>query len=863
MPRPSFSQLCAAAAFAGVLAMPSARGQTGGAAPPMASVVPAPLALSPQESLAAFKVAPGFRVELVAAEPLVEAPVAITFDPQGRLWVVEMRDYMPDAGDHRSGGVTDTPRGRVVVLEDTDGDGRMDRRTVFLDNLTLPRAIALTRGGALVAEPPNLWLCPLPGAGGKALPKTALVPDFAAGGGQPEYLPNGLLRALDNWTYDAQSTVRYRFGAPDGKLLREPTVSRGQWGIAQDDWGRLFYNYNGDHLRGDVVPAEYLLRNPNLRDAAGVNVPISRDQTVFPVRPNRGVNRGYQPGVLRPDGTLRASTAACGPTIYRGELFPPEFRGNAFLCEPAGNLVRRDVLTEQPAGGWTVRNPYVNGEFLASTDERFRPVNLLTGPEGALYVVDMHRGIIQHTAYVTPYLREQIAARGLDKPINLGRIYRVVPEGAKVGGVPKLNAGSVAALVRELSGPNGTRRDMAQRLLVERGGEDAVPALRELATAGAEPLGRLHALWTLQGLGKLDAGVVGAALADAQPRLRAAAIRLSEPFLRTDPALAARVLGAVRDDAPEVQLQLALTLGQLAGPGTDAALAEVLERSVDNEFVRDGAISGLRGRELEFLEGLWRNAGWTGNAAGRAGLFGALARCVFQERQPARVRRLLDLAAAQAGGAAWRGTAVCDGLTALRSDQKTAALLALDAAPDGLIQLAARADGDRARERLARVALLFDWPGKTGVPAAVGTTPAGDAPAPSLPPAQLARFERGRVAFGQTCGACHQPDGQGLEGLAPPLADSSWVAGPEGRLVRIALHGVGGKLPVNGRTFQMEMPPMSALDDAQIAEILTYIRQRWGGQDAAPVEQAAVARVRAQTAGRTNAWTADELLKVP
>lgn len=823
-----------------------------------ASPAAVPPALSPQESLGTFRVAPGFRVELVASEPLVEAPVAMAFDPQGRLWVCEMRDYMPDV----DGKTPDVPKGRVVILEDTDGDGRMDKRTVFLDNLSMPRAVAFVHGGVLVAEPPNLWLCPSPGADGKAPGKTALVPDYAAGGSQPEYLPNGLLRALDNWTYSARSTVRYRFDAPGGKLLKEPTAMRGQWGITQDDWGRLFYNYNSDHLRGDVIPSEYLARNPNLRDPVGVNVEISRDMTVFPTHPNPGVNRGYQQGILREDGTLRSSTATCGPLIYRGDLFPPDCEGNAFLCEPAANLVRRDVLTEDPAGGWTVRNAYGNAEFLASTDERFRPVSLANGPDGALYVVDMHRGVIQHTAYMTPYLRQQVAARGLDKPIDQGRIYRVVPDGAKVAGVPRTIDLSTAGLVQLLSHPNGWWRDTAQRILVESGDTGAVPALRALATSGDNPLGRLHALWTLQGMGQADAETVGKALDDPHPPLRAAAVRLSEPFLPSDPALSDRVCGLSRDEAPEVQRQLALTLGGATGPKAEAALAAVLERSAGSEFVRAAAVSGLRGRELEFLGALLANPAWTSNATGRAALLGDLAKCVFQEGKPTRVQRLLDVASEQSAALAWRGSALLDGLASLAAHPGKKALtpLTLAAPSAALAKLESATNGTRAKERVARVDGLFIWPGKSSASPAA-TPGANPASLVALPPAQQARFERGRTAFNQTCAACHQPDGQGQEGLAPPLAGSAWVVGPESRIVRIALHGVEGGINVNGRRYEMEMPPLGALGDEELAAILTYVRQTWGS--AGPVEPATVAAIRAQTAARAGSWTAPELQQVP
>ena len=292
-------------------------------------------------------------------------------------------------------------------------------------------------------------------------------------------MPNGLLRAMDNWIYSAYGSKRYRFDEA-GKLVGETTSTRGQWGIAQDDVGRLFYNHNEDQLRVDLIPYEYLQRNPNLHDPAGSNVRLMPDETVFPARVNPGTNRGYRKGTLRPDGTLRTYTAACGPTIYRGDLFPTEFRGNAFVCEPAGNLVRRDILLEHD-GVFSARSAYANTEFLASTDERFRPVNLCTGPDGALYVVDMYRGIIQHKDFLTSYLRQQSLSGGLEKPLDQGRIYRVVPDGTKLGALPKMTDQSPTALVGCLSHPNGWWRDTAQRLLVEGRSSAAVPPLEKLA----------------------------------------------------------------------------------------------------------------------------------------------------------------------------------------------------------------------------------------------------------------------------------------------------------------------------------------------------------------------------------------------
>src|SRR4051812_19376251 len=422
------------------------------------AIPPAPV-VPPEEALKTFKVAAGFRLELVAAEPLVHEPVALSFDADGRLWVAEMRGYMPDI----DGKGEDQPVGDVVVLEDTDGDGKFDKSTVFLDKLVLPRAIACVGDGVLIAEPPNVWFCRSTTGGLKCDQKTLVTSTYCSRAAV-EHTANGLLPAMDNWIYSANSTMRFRY--ENGRFTTGTTRSRGQWGITQDDLGRLFYNSNPEFLRGDLLPC--YAADAHAGKAPGVGVQIVKDQSTWSARVNPGVNRGYQKGQLREDGRLSNCTAACGPVIYRGDNFPAEFEGNAFICEPAGNLVTRRVLKEEN-DTITSTNPYAKTvDFIASTDERFRPVNLYTGPDGCLYIADLYRGILQHKLYITSFLRKQMLDRGLDKGLGLGRIYRVVSEAKPPGPSPKLAKASSADLIRALSHANGWWRDNAQRLLVDR-----------------------------------------------------------------------------------------------------------------------------------------------------------------------------------------------------------------------------------------------------------------------------------------------------------------------------------------------------------------------------------------------------------
>ena len=303
--------------------------------------LPAPAPLSAEDELKTFRLPAGFRIELVASEPMIETPIAISFDDQGRMFVVEMRGYMRDL----NGTTEDQPLSRVSLLTDTDGDGRMDVVTPFLDKLVMPRGVMAVNGGALVAEPPNLFFCKDTKGTGIADVKTVVTADFGTFGGQPEHMANTPTWAMDNRIYAAGYGVSFRFNKDTWQ--RGSGLGRGQWGLCQDDAGRLFFNYNSDLLRADLLPAAAFVRNPLLRTASSVNFQVMKDQSVYPSHPTPGVNRGYDAKTLREDGTLAKATSTCGAVIYRGDAFPPEYRGDAFVPEPSSNLVKRLKLTEK------------------------------------------------------------------------------------------------------------------------------------------------------------------------------------------------------------------------------------------------------------------------------------------------------------------------------------------------------------------------------------------------------------------------------------------------------------------------------------------------------------------------------------
>ncbi len=594
--------------------------------PPAFPVPPSP-ALSAEDEHKTFKIAPGFRIELAAAEPLVVAPVAFAWDAAGRLWVVEMRGYMPDVD---AKGEAD-PVGRVVVLEDVDGDGRLDKSTPFLEKLVLPRAIAIVESGVLVCEPPALYYCRDLDGDLRADVKEVVDPAYC-GRGNPEHIANGLLRAVDNWIYSADTGKRYR--RHEGQWLRGETRSRGQWGITQDDQGRLYANSNSDFLRGDAMPC--WRPDAHAGKAPGAYAQVLKDQTVWPARVNPGVNRGYQKATLREDGRLARCTAACAPHVYRGDQFAEEVRGNAFLCEPAGNLVKRVILDEKGA-----RNAYEGAEFLASTDERFRPVQLGTGPDGCLYVLDLYRGILQHKAFVTTFLRRQILERGLEKPLDRGRIWRIVQEGRPIPKPPPLV--KTPDLVKALAHPNGWVRDTAQRLLVEKKDAAALPALRATA-GGPDARAALHALFVL------------------------------EARLTLEPA--------VLDAAPKALAPLVEILRTSTGPLSP--LDALLAAATKDPAVPDEKLKDL---ELDLLERIMGSEDWEAEAPGRAALLGKIARRA--STSPARLAELLELIACQSTSALWRQRALLEALAGKKLE-RSPALAKLAFAEDEQVRTLAR-----------------------------------------------------------------------------------------------------------------------------------------------------------------------------
>jgi len=794
-------------------------------------VPPAPV-LSAEEESKTFKLAPGYRAELVACEPMVQCPIFFEFDPEGRIWVVEYQGYMRDVQGSGEGD----PICRVVVLEDTDGDGKADKSTVFLDKLVMPRSFAFVKGGILLQEPPKLWFCE-DKDGDLRCDKRTEVGTMGVGG-NPQHTANGLRRGIDNWLHCADWPHRYQW--KDGKLIDEPTLHRGQFGVSFDETGRFISCYENSAMHMDLIPAEALMRNPNLaklaqrggRGSFGVNVNVAKDAAeCFPIRVTPAVTLGALE--LRDDGRLRTYTIVSGTCYYDGDQFPPEMYGNVFVPDSAGHLVGTLKLSGGIAPKATRFFP-PEQELIASTDERFRPVNARVGPDGALYLADMYHGIIEHVIFIVPWLTKQIEQRKLYEGNDHGRIWRIVHEGKLLPKLPELTKASAAELVETLGHANGWQRNTAQRLLVERGDAEALLLLeRVIQKVDSPALKMLHALWSLDGLKALKLEHLIKAVIHEDARVKALVARLSGGRLYS-------LLN--HDEDPLVKLHAALAISAKGDPSMLPMLADHLTNHED-DLNRIAVMTGLKGSEMAMLDLLLKRDSWAKDSTPHRETLRLLSQLACMDgKASAIVLKLSEIAP-------WQREALLDGLVA--SQVK----LALSEKPKFMDELASNRD-IAARERLQRLRASLTWPGAENVTLSTRKQ--------SLSEAAKKQIERGAVVYQSVCGLCHQPTGYGIPNVAPPLAESTWATGEPERLIRIALHGLYGEIEVSGQKWNLAMPGQgmnAALDDAKLADVLSYVRNAWGNE-ASVIEAAQVAAVREQTKTRKMPWTADTLMQV-
>lgn len=552
-----------------------------------------PFPKSPAEALASFRLRPGFQIELIAAEPVVMDPIAFDWGADGRLWVVEMGDYpMGVDGKGKPGGV-------VKVVEDTDGDGRYDKTIPFLEDVPFPSSVMPWRKGALVAAAPDLFYAEDTDGDGRADLKKVLFTGFTPGNQQHRF--NGFEWGLDGWVYaangDSGGRVKslatgkvisisgrdIRFRPDTGEM--ETVSAQTQFARRRDDWGNWFGNNNPTWLWHVTLPEHYLRRNPRLAVKRVLKVLANYEDStrVFPA----------SPAMVRPNQpwSLNHVTSACSPCPYRDDLFGPDFATSVFISEPVHNAIHREVLVLDGAGFTSHRaSGEEQSEFIASTDNWFRPITVKTGPDGALYIADMYRFVLEHPEWISPEMQARLDLRaGADK----GRIYRVRPEAKPLRPAPNLSVMSPRELATAMNSPNGWQRDMAQRLLLERANPDAKAELQQLLAITHPPQVRLQALATLGGLAALTPEILVTALADPHPFVRCEALRQGEAFAPNEIVFNALARLATDGDAA-VRLQTAFSLGAWPAEQCEPVLRELAGREDADELLRTAIMSSLR-----------------------------------------------------------------------------------------------------------------------------------------------------------------------------------------------------------------------------------------------------------------------------
>lgn len=625
---------------------------------------------SPEEALSTFALPESFRIELVAAEPDVIDPVAMAFDAQGRLYVVEMRDYPyhPE------------PQGRVKRLEDRDGDGRYEQVSIFAEGLSLPNGVMPWKDGVLVTAAPDILFLSDTDADGVADERSVVLTGFAAT--NPQLRVNGPLYGIDNWIYvaytrvpnpvrfakefgDRGSPIRFpgrtetksvearsrdiRF-RPDDSLV-ERVAGNSQFGNAFDAWGNRFTVWNNDHLRHVVVQEKYLARNPYLVNPEAMKSVSDHEKaaTLFQITTEPEYIHDSQHGRF---------TSASGISIYSGGLFPAGYEHTSFTCDPVHNVVHRDVLV--PDGPtFTAKRAHEGREFLASTDSWFRPVFTTTGPDGALYVVDYHRPVVEHPEYAP---REIVDYIEFEPPAQAGRIYRIVYEGSEPYEPPKLGEASSEELVDALSHPNGWWRMTAQRLLVERSDRLVESALQELVREN-NAVAKLHALWTLDGLGSLSSDLVRDALLDPEPNVREHALQLAEALL-TEEELRREALRLTQDKSAKVQLLAACILGSFPEQRARRALEQLLADNIESPWFRTAALSAATDSSDAWLAKLLRRTGLLGEESeGKRAMLHGLASIAGTRQQDMQAAKLVEaVRRSSAVRGDWWRQAVLEGL---------------------------------------------------------------------------------------------------------------------------------------------------------------------------------------------------------
>lgn len=817
---------------------------------------------SPEDSLSTIRVPDGYRLELVAAEPMIEEPVCMAWGPNGELYVAEMRSYMQDID--MSGELE--PVSRVVKLVDLDGDGRMDQATTYLDNLVLPRAILTLDNKVLIGEPPHLWLCEDTNGDGKADKKVSIYENFSKReSGNVEHKINGLQWTMDNWIYNTKSSSIFRYR--DQTIEERKVVFSGQWGQTVNDRGESIATKNSEPGLATIFPGKYLgdLSISNKYRHLFERVKLGKGYaTTWPIQGTSDLQGGRGLG-RSDDGSLQRFTGACGQTVFRGDRLGDDMKGTYWVCEPVGRMIRcSDVDYDE--GMITLRNRLEKQrlEFIASTDPNFRPVNTYTGPDGTLYFIDMYRGIIQHGNWTREgsYLREEILRRGLEKNVGKGRIYRLLREDIEPGPLPRLGKSDAKQLVEALGHPNGWWRDEAQKLLVLRNETNAIPLLKNLMKQEDNGLARAHALWTLDGMDVWDESLVVSAIKDKNIEVRLAALRIAGERLLHHEA-SDTLLDAVGQSLPADDLDIAAqrlmslsfykkqTKAHVVRARHIERVLNAAGKFIDREIIAKAFIVALNPAEyLPALEYLSKDKHFQHKNHPLPQYLGFAS---FAQSNSEILAGLIDFTAQSPDGIR---DAVLEGLRLGSKAGKyvPGELIRFDAKPAGLTRMEEQGVPEY---NLAIINDHVTWPGdpKFKLQKAL----------PPLSQTELARFKKGREIYQGLCAACHGSEGQGVimpepqdhMMLAPSLAGSPRVNDRNHRyFAEIILKGMTG--PIDGVTYGGVMAPMESYDNEWISSVMTYVRRSWGN-GGSPVKPDEIERVRGWNKRRKTAFTLAEL----
>lgn len=546
---------------------------------------PSPIPLSPDQSIKKTQLPPGYTMELIAAEPMIQDPVAMAWDGDGALYVVQMNTFMTDA----RGTDQYKPISQIKKLIDLDGDGIMDKATVFIDSLMLPRVV-LPIGDELIVGITNiqsLYAYKDTNHDGVADQKRIVFENPAIDARNMEHQNGGLIWNLDNWIYPSRDNLRYKW--KDNKLIADTLIDNmiGQWGMTSDDYGRLFYSEAGPGL-----PAVQFNQMPSYGSLNFSDQYPDAFTVPHPIMSTPDAQGGAE--VLKnADSTLTHFTSGCGQSIYRGDRLPAEIRGDYFIPEPVARIIKRGKVMNQN-GKRIIQDAYQDKDFLASSDFNFRPINTYTGPDGCFYIVDMYHGIIQEGEFAEDdsYLNKKIKALGLEKNKGYGRIYRVTHQEFKPDKTkPQLLSKSSKELIPYLSHSNGWWRDMAQQLMIIQGDtsikSDLERIVQDASLADHHSLARIHALWTLEGLGIIDQSLILDAIHSKDPQVRKMAIRIGEKWINQQDIAFIHALGELKSDPdPDVIIQLYLSLRTNESSIAKSMVNELLKSHPENEVIQ-------------------------------------------------------------------------------------------------------------------------------------------------------------------------------------------------------------------------------------------------------------------------------------